>query len=187
MGFRGCNARRFALTAAARYCVARRSAISRAPRSRIEAKFPSCAACGLALPCSPPVAGSLRQPSWRMVGCRPKFSQEQKDASVDHYLAHGHCIAATMRALGYPCRETLTAWIREALPDARRATARSLEQSSRTRSLLCSYLFDSAACGWTDTAFATRLRTETSGRAVKHSNNCSAYEKPICSTDFLLK
>ena len=49
-----------------------------------------------------------------------KFSKEQKAAAIEHYLAHDRCIAATMSALGYPCRGTLTAWVREALPDARR-------------------------------------------------------------------
>ena len=53
-------------------------------------------------------------------GRRPKFSKEQKAAAIELYLAHDRCIAATMRALGYPCRGTLTAWIREALPEARR-------------------------------------------------------------------
>ena len=50
----------------------------------------------------------------------PNYSQAQKEAAVDHYLTHDRCIAATMRALGYPGRGTLTAWIREALPEARR-------------------------------------------------------------------
>jgi transposase-like protein len=49
-----------------------------------------------------------------------KFSKEQKAAAIKHYLTHDRCIAATMRSLGYPCRGTLTAWVREALPDARR-------------------------------------------------------------------
>jgi putative transposase len=53
-------------------------------------------------------------------GRAPKFSQAQKAAAIEHYLAHDRCIAATMRAMGYPCRGTLTAWIREALPEARR-------------------------------------------------------------------
>lgn len=54
-------------------------------------------------------------------GREPKFSQAQKEAAVEHYLTHDRCIAATMRTLGYPCRGTLTAWIREAIPEARRA------------------------------------------------------------------
>jgi len=59
-------------------------------------------------------------------GRRPKFSQEQKAAAIEHYLTHDRCIAATMRALGYPCRGTLTAWVREALPEARRTVVGSV-------------------------------------------------------------
>ena len=51
----------------------------------------------------------------------PKYSQAQKEAAVEHYLTHDRCIAATMRALGYPGRGTLTAWVREAFPEARKA------------------------------------------------------------------
>ena len=54
-------------------------------------------------------------------GRAPKFSQAQKAAAIEHYLTHDQCIAATMRALGYPCRGTLTAWVREALPETMRA------------------------------------------------------------------
>jgi len=52
-------------------------------------------------------------------GRQPKFSTEQRAAAIKHYLAHGRCIAATITALGYPCRGTLTAWIREALPETK--------------------------------------------------------------------
>jgi putative transposase len=51
----------------------------------------------------------------------PKYSPAQKEAAVEHYITHDRCIAATMRALGYPGRGTLTAWVREALPEARKA------------------------------------------------------------------
>jgi len=47
---------------------------------------------------------------------------------IEHYLAHDRCIAATMRALGYPCRGTLTKWMREAFPEARRAVVGSVGQ-----------------------------------------------------------
>ncbi len=54
--------------------------------------------------------------------CRkPKFSQAQKEAALTHYLTHDRCVAATLRALGFPGRGTLTRWIREAFPEARRA------------------------------------------------------------------
>lgn len=54
-------------------------------------------------------------------GRAPKYSQALKEAAVEHYLTHDRCIAATMRALGYPGRGTLTAWVREALPETRNA------------------------------------------------------------------
>ncbi len=34
-------------------------------------------------------------------GREPKYSQEQKTAALEHYLAHDRCIAATMRALSW--------------------------------------------------------------------------------------
>lgn len=59
-------------------------------------------------------------------GRNPKYSQAQKEAAVEHYLTHGRCIAATMRAPGYPGRGILTAWVREALPEKRKAVVGSV-------------------------------------------------------------
>jgi putative transposase len=42
--------------------------------------------------------------AWR----EPKYSKAQKAAAVEHYVAHDRCIAAIIRALGYPGRGTLT-------------------------------------------------------------------------------
>ena len=53
------------------------------------------------------------------VRSRHKHSHEQKQAAVQHYLDHDRCIASTMKALGYPCRGTLTAWIDELHPAIR--------------------------------------------------------------------
>ncbi|GJG94347.1 IS3 family transposase [Cupriavidus pauculus] len=50
------------------------------------------------------------------VRSQPRYSLDQKQAAVDHYLSHGRCFAATLRALGYPCRATLAAWIEELHP-----------------------------------------------------------------------
>ena len=49
----------------------------------------------------------------------PKYSEAQKQAALEHYRTHDRCISATMRALGYPGRGTLTAWVREAFPETR--------------------------------------------------------------------
>jgi transposase-like protein len=32
-----------------------------------------------------------------------KYSKEQKQLAVDHYLDHDRCIASTLKTLGYPC------------------------------------------------------------------------------------
>ena len=53
------------------------------------------------------------------VRSRQKYSTEQMQAAVEHYVDHDRCIASTMKALGYPCRGTLTAWIDELHPEVR--------------------------------------------------------------------
>ena len=47
---------------------------------------------------------------------KPKYSDEQKKAATDHYLSHGRCLAATVKALGYPVDVTLAAWLDERHP-----------------------------------------------------------------------
>ena len=51
---------------------------------------------------------------------REKYTAEQMQIAVQHYLDHDRCIASTLRALGYPCRGLLTDWIDELHPRARR-------------------------------------------------------------------
>ena len=55
----------------------------------------------------------------RYARSRQKYSTEQMQAAVAHYFDHDRCIASTMKALGYPCRGTLTAWIDELHPEMR--------------------------------------------------------------------
>ncbi len=49
----------------------------------------------------------------------PKYSQAQKELAVEHYLEHGRCVSATIKALGYPSRTLLSAWVQEQHPEAR--------------------------------------------------------------------
>ena len=49
----------------------------------------------------------------------PKFTAEQKARAVEHYLTHGRCVAFTIKALGYPGRASLHAWVQELNPRAR--------------------------------------------------------------------
>ena len=51
---------------------------------------------------------------------KPKYSDEQKKVAAQHYLDHDGCLAGTLQALGYPCRETLSAWIDELHPEMRK-------------------------------------------------------------------
>ena len=49
-----------------------------------------------------------------------RYSDEQKQVAVEHYLNHGCCLAFTNRALGYPCTDVLARWVNELYPDRRR-------------------------------------------------------------------
>ena len=51
---------------------------------------------------------------------KSKYSDEQKKLAVEHYMNHGHCFSATLKALGYPGRYTLTAWVRKLYPEGRK-------------------------------------------------------------------
>ena len=46
---------------------------------------------------------------------KPRYSAEQKEIAVEHYLSHGRSLAGTTRALGYPCDTVLAAWVDELL------------------------------------------------------------------------
>lgn len=50
-----------------------------------------------------------------------RYSDEQKQAAVDHYLEYGRRLSRTMRMLGYPkSKELLMAWIDELAPGRRK-------------------------------------------------------------------
>ena len=49
---------------------------------------------------------------WERCRREPKYSLQQQEAAIQHFLNHGRSLARTIRALGYPCRETLRAWCR---------------------------------------------------------------------------
>jgi transposase-like protein len=49
-----------------------------------------------------------------------KYSDEQKEVAVQHYLNHDRCLAGTLKALGYPCPDALAAWLNELHPETRK-------------------------------------------------------------------
>jgi putative transposase len=73
---------------------------------------------------------------------RPKFSEAQKQAALEHYASHGRCISWTMRALGYPGRATLTAWVRAAFPETR-----TVSSGTRGRGDYCATVKQAAVVG----------------------------------------
>ncbi len=46
-----------------------------------------------------------------------KYSDEQRKAAVQYYVAHGRSKSRTVKALGYPTRQQLTEWLKQDLPD----------------------------------------------------------------------
>ncbi len=46
-----------------------------------------------------------------------KYSSAQREKAVGYYLDHGRCIASTIKALGYPARDSLRAWIHKLHPE----------------------------------------------------------------------
>jgi len=48
---------------------------------------------------------------------KEKYSEDQKNAALDHYANHGRCIAYTTKTLGYPGLAKLREWVRERFPE----------------------------------------------------------------------
>lgn len=57
------------------------------------------------------------------VRSKPKYTDEQKSLAVEHWASHGRCFSFTLKALGYPSRQTLIEWVRERYPESRRCVA----------------------------------------------------------------
>jgi transposase InsO family protein/transposase-like protein len=62
-----------------------------------------------------------------------KFSQAEKERAVEHCVEHGRCIAATIKALGYPSRTLLSAWLQELHPQRTRVVRRSQELAPQAK------------------------------------------------------
>lgn len=65
---------------------------------------------------------------------RPRYSEADKRRAVDHYFDHGRCIAVTIKALGYPSRGLLSAWLQQLHPqDCVRVISRSQEMAPEAK------------------------------------------------------
>jgi putative transposase len=63
---------------------------------------------------------------------KPKYTDEQKRVAVEHYVSHGSCFSTTLRALGYPCRGVLTAWVHDRHPDLRKIAVGKASRQPRS-------------------------------------------------------
>jgi putative transposase len=66
---------------------------------------------------------------------KPKYSDEQKKVAVRHYLDNGRCLAATMKALRYPCLEVLAAWVIALHPETRKRVVGKARSVPRPQTL----------------------------------------------------
>lgn len=66
------------------------------------------------------------------------YSEGLKRVAVDHYFEHGKCLSRTCRALGYPSKELLAAWIDELEPGRRKVnrTHRGFEDDDRENAVV---------------------------------------------------
>ena len=46
-----------------------------------------------------------------------KYTEAQKEQAIKYYSEHGRSVARTVRALGYPNRDTMFQWLDEAFPN----------------------------------------------------------------------
>jgi len=55
---------------------------------------------------------------------QPAYTSAQMKAAVNYYLEHGRNLSRTVRAMGYPTRETLAGWIDDLAPGERKVRIR---------------------------------------------------------------
>jgi len=49
-----------------------------------------------------------------------KYTEAQKEQAIKYYSEHGRSVARTVRALGYPNRDTMFQWLDEAFPNRKK-------------------------------------------------------------------
>ena len=60
--------------------------------------------------------GEIRKENTR----RSKYTNNEKQQAVNHYLEFGKCYSRTCRMLGYPSRELLRQWVKDLAPESRK-------------------------------------------------------------------
>ena len=70
--------------------------------------------------------GDIRKENTR----KSKYTNNEKQQAVDHYLEFGKCYSRTCRMLGYPSRELLRQWVRDLAPESRKFKRNGLKLTS---------------------------------------------------------
>jgi len=113
----------------------------------------------------------------------PKYSQSQKELAVEHYLEHGRCLAATIKALGYPSRTLLPAWAQELHPETHTCVVVRTQELTHFLILMSPTISHVSRC-WTRprrhrrTASIGPSLTACSTRAQER---CQAHQKLTCA------
>ena len=89
------------------------------------------------------------------VRAKPKYSQAQRQLAVQHYLDQGRCIAWTIKALGYPSRDLLRAWIRESHPELHRRLVGRSDSHARSPAMGVRWI------SWTTDGGSSDIPTKT--------------------------
>jgi len=66
---------------------------------------------------------------WERYTRTSKYSYKQKRTAVEHYLEHGRNLSRTIRALGYPSKDTLRLWCDEFAPGTRKKRVGGIQYS----------------------------------------------------------
>lgn len=64
---------------------------------------------------------------------RPKYTDKEQHAAVNHYLEFGKCYSRTCRMLGYPSRELLRQWVKDLAPESRKFKRNGLKLTSNEK------------------------------------------------------
>lgn len=118
-----------------------------------------------------------------------KYSLEQRQAAVAYYRAHDRCIAATMRALGYPGRGTLTAWVRQDCPETSKSIVGRAWPAAKPDALMCEGVVQ--LCARQSTALLTVLHGDvhTAGKTSAALSICYSKVRhilqPVQTPNFL--
>jgi len=115
------------------------------------------------------------------VRSRPKYSDKQKRMAVEHYMNHGNCFAWTTKALGYPGRGTLRAWVNALHPEVNKRVVSKSKAITHHREVKQAAVID--LCTRRESTRAIAHRVGVSRQTLyKWKNQLPGYEVPASMT-----